>query len=49
MRAADIGGGLMEAQALVADECCLGRGNDDCEREGIRRDDVAGLDFGPVR
>ena len=27
----------------------LGRGNDDREREGIRRDDVAGLDFGPVR
>jgi hypothetical protein len=27
----------------------LGRGNDDREREGIRRDEVAGLDFGPVR
>jgi AAA domain len=27
----------------------LGRGNDDRDREGIRRDEVAGLDFGPVR
>jgi len=27
----------------------LGSGNDDREREGIRRDEVAGLDFGPVR
>jgi hypothetical protein len=27
----------------------LGRGNDDREREGVRRDEVAGLDFGPVR